>query len=88
MSDSYDIEQLLNSGKSIRIKPQGYSMYPLFRQGLDEAVIEKADFSMLHRGDVVLYRRDPVPGAPSLPRDPGTPQGLQKNCRHFLYGGR
>ena len=66
VNDSYNIEQLLNSGKSIRIKPKGYSMYPLFRQGLDEAVIEKADFSTLHRGDVVLYRRDPSPGAPSL----------------------
>ena len=58
MNDFYNIEQLLNSGKSIRIKPQGYSMYPLFRQGLDEAVIEKADFSTLHRGDVVVLDMD------------------------------
>ena len=36
----YDIEQLLATGHPIRIKPQGYSMYPLFIPGRDEAVIE------------------------------------------------
>lgn len=54
-----DIEQLLSDGNTIRIKPQGYSMYPLFVPGRDEAVISP----LLHppvglkRGDVVLYRR-------------------------------
>ena len=55
---SIDIEQLLASGTTIKIKPQGYSMYPLFVPGRDEACIECTDFSSLKRGDVILYRRD------------------------------
>ena len=27
---TYDIEQLLKDGSAIQLKPQGYSMYPLF----------------------------------------------------------
>ena len=42
---------------NIMIKPEGYSMYPLFVPGRDMAVITKADITMLKRGDVVLYRR-------------------------------
>ncbi len=53
-----DIEALLAEGKSIRIHPQGYSMYPLFVPGRDEAVIAPANTEMLKRGDVVLYRRE------------------------------
>lgn len=57
-SFAIDIEQLLANGKTIKIKPQGYSMYPLFVPGRDEACIERTDFSSLKRGDVILYRRD------------------------------
>lgn len=53
-----DIEALLEQGQVIQIRPQGYSMYPLFRSGKDEAVIGRADVSRLRRGDVVLYRRE------------------------------
>lgn len=53
-----DIEGLLRSGKSIQIKPQGYSMYPVLVPGRDEAIIEPVGVSVLKRGDVVLYRRD------------------------------
>ncbi len=53
-----DIEALLAEGKSIRIHPQGYSMYPLFVPGRDEAVIAPAEGKELKRGDVVLYRRE------------------------------
>lgn len=53
-----DIEALLADGKSIRIHPQGYSMYPLFVPGRDEAVIAPAGKRRLRRGDVVLYRRE------------------------------
>lgn len=53
-----DIEQLLNQGNIIQIKPQGTSMHPLFISGRDEACIEHTDFSSLKRGDVALYRRD------------------------------
>ena len=57
-SFSIDIEQLLANGQTIKIKPQGYSMYPFFVPGRDEACIEHTDFSSLKRGDVILYRRD------------------------------
>lgn len=55
---TYDIEQLLKDGSAIQLKPQGYSMYPLFIPGRDEAVIEAYPVDQLHRGDVILYRRD------------------------------
>lgn len=57
-SYKYDIEQLLSDGHPIRIKPQGYSMYPLFVPGRDEAIIEPVDPADLRRNDVALYRRD------------------------------
>ncbi len=60
-----DIEQLLAEGQVIQLKPRGTSMYPMFAEGRDEAVIApiekitQADGSLrLRRGDVVLYRRD------------------------------
>lgn len=34
-----DIEQLLAEGNIIQIKPRGYSMYPLFVPGRDEAIV-------------------------------------------------
>lgn len=60
MNTSYavDIEQLLEEGHVIRIKPEGYSMYPLFVPGRDAAIIEKVSVDTLKKGDVVLYRRD------------------------------
>ena len=60
METSYtvDIEQLLEEGHRIRIKPEGYSMYPLFVPGRDAALIEKVPVSDLKKGDVVLYWRD------------------------------
>ncbi len=53
-----DIEELLKRGQVIQIHPQGYSMYPMFVPGRDEAVIGRADTDKLRRGDVVLYRRE------------------------------
>lgn len=53
-----DIEQLLKDGHPIQIKPQGYSMYPLFVPGRDEAIIEPVQPEDLRRNDVALYRRD------------------------------
>lgn len=58
MSEKVDIERLLQEGQTVQIKPQGYSMYPLFVPGRDEAVIRKAEPESLKKGDVVLYRRD------------------------------
>lgn len=54
-----DIEKLLLEGNTIQLHPQGYSMYPMFLPGRDEAIISPIrDSSELKRGDVVLYRRD------------------------------
>ena len=53
-----DIEKLLAEGNVIQLKPQGYSMYPLFIPGRDEAVVAPVKVEKLKRGDVVLYRRD------------------------------
>lgn len=57
-TDKVDIEALLEQGRTIQVHPQGYSMYPMFIPGRDEAIIGKADLSRLRRGDVVLYRRE------------------------------
>lgn len=56
-SERVDIEKLLEEGNIIQIKPQGYSMYPLFLPGRDAVQIEKADITKVKRGDVLLYRR-------------------------------
>lgn len=53
-----NIEALLEAGKAIQIKPQGYSMYPVIVPGRDEAVVQREDPARLKRGDVALYRRD------------------------------
>lgn len=53
-----DLEQLLRDGNIIRIKPQGFSMYPLFIPGRDEALIQQVPVTSLKRNDVALYRRD------------------------------
>lgn len=52
-----DIEELLSQGYIVQIKPQGYSMYPMFVPGRDEARIAPPGSHRLKRGDVVLYRR-------------------------------
>lgn len=56
--EKQDIEKLLAEGSTVQFKPQGYSMYPLFVPGRDEAVVAPVDPMQLKRGDVVLYRRD------------------------------
>lgn len=57
-SYTQDLEQLLLDGYTIQLKPQGYSMYPLFIPGRDEALIERVPISTFKKGDVALYRRD------------------------------
>ena len=53
MEPKIDLEKLLNDGAIIRIKPQGYSMYPLFIPGRDEALIQQIPIGYLQRNDVV-----------------------------------
>lgn len=56
-SNIQSIEGLLGMGKAVRIKPQGYSMYPLIVPGRDSVIIESTEADGLKRGDVALYRR-------------------------------
>ncbi|MCM1064758.1 MAG: S24/S26 family peptidase [Eubacterium sp.] len=53
-----NIEELLESGSAVQIKPRGYSMYPVIVPGRDEVIVQKADTAKLKRGDVALYRRE------------------------------
>jgi hypothetical protein len=53
-----NIEELLAAGHTIRLHPLGYSMYPLFVPGRDEAIIAPLGERKPRRGDVVLYRRE------------------------------
>lgn len=53
-----DAEALLAQGHTIQIHPQGYSMYPLFLPGRDEAVVAPLREHRFRRGDVLLYRRE------------------------------
>lgn len=56
--DKIQIEEVLKAGNTVQIKPQGYSMYPVFVPGRDEAVIAPFSEGTLRRGNVALYRRD------------------------------
>lgn len=56
--EKVDIERLLEQGQQVQIHPQGYSMYPMFIPGRDEAILQKAEPAKLKKGDVVLYRRE------------------------------
>ena len=66
-SNQIDMEQLLQDGNILKLKPQGYSMYPLFIPGRDEALIQQAALESLRKNDVVLYRRDHSILVPHLP---------------------
>ncbi len=58
MDKAIDILELLEAGKTVQIKPQGFSMYPMLVPERDSAILIKADRKRLKRGDVVLYRRN------------------------------
>lgn len=53
-----NMEELLSKGNHIQIHPEGYSMYPMFIPGRDQAIIAPSDTFKLKKGHVVLYRRD------------------------------
>lgn len=56
---SQSIEEMLEQN-IVKIRPVGYSMYPVIVPGRDYVYIDKADFDKLKRGDVILYKR-PAP---------------------------
>ena len=51
------IQEILDSGKSVRILPQGISMRPMLRQGVDSVVLSPLPES-LQKYDIPLYQRD------------------------------
>ncbi|MBQ7955990.1 MAG: S24/S26 family peptidase [Lachnospiraceae bacterium] len=53
-----DLEKILAEGNAVRVKPQGFSMYPIVVPGRDEVIIEPIENKKLKRGDVALYRRE------------------------------
>lgn len=53
-----NIEAILDSGRAVKITPQGYSMYPVIVPGRDAVIVQKEEPAKLKRGDVALYRRD------------------------------
>lgn len=55
--EKINIEEILQSGKSVRFKPQGYSMYPLIVPGRDDVDVIPVKPDKIRRGDVILYRR-------------------------------
>lgn len=58
MEKMVDIEKLLSEGNNVKIKPQGWSMYPLIVYGRDKVIIEPPVAKRYKRGEVVLYRRE------------------------------
>lgn len=50
------IPELLEKGVAIRVKVGGFSMFPFIRKG-DTAIINRVDFKVLEKGDVVLFRK-------------------------------
>lgn len=57
-SGKVHIEEVLLQGKSVQIKPEGYSMYPLLVSERDEVILAPVNNRELKRGDIVLYRRE------------------------------
>ncbi len=49
---------LLKEGKMLTITPIGTSMFPLFTDPNDQAILAYVNIEKLHRGDVILYRRN------------------------------
>ncbi|MCR4673906.1 MAG: S24/S26 family peptidase [Lachnospiraceae bacterium] len=56
MEEKIDILELLKEGKTIQIKPEGYSMHPLLVPGRDEAILRPVKEEDIKRGQVLLFR--------------------------------
>lgn len=52
-----NIESLLNEGKTLQLKPLGFSMYPLIVPERDEVIVAPIRGHKIKRGDILLYRR-------------------------------
>lgn len=70
------IEETLKSGKQVKFKVRGQSMYPTLIEQRDSVVLEKKD--RYKRYDIILYRRDN--GHYVLHRIVGTKKGCFKLC--------
>ncbi len=56
MDEKIDVVELLKTGKTIQISPQGFSMYPLIVPGRDDAILRPLEDKDLRRGQVLLFR--------------------------------
>ncbi len=50
------MEEQLNNGKTVKFQPQGTSMLPMLRPGVDTVLLKKAP-DMLKKNDLPLYKR-------------------------------
>lgn len=50
------IQEQLNNGDLVRLIPQGTSMLPMLRPGVDTVILRRAD-AAIHKYDIALYRR-------------------------------
>ena len=44
--------------QKVCIHPQGYSMWPFLKEGRDSVIVKPLPVSSMHRGDIILYRRN------------------------------
>ena len=49
------LEEMLKSGAAVCFKPNGVSMLPLLRQGIDDVSLKKTGYK---KNDIVFYRRN------------------------------
>ncbi len=57
ITENVSPEKMLKEGKTIQIRPTGYSMYPLIYPDRDEVVLAPIRGRKLKWGDVVIFRR-------------------------------
>lgn len=52
------IQKEMQLHQEVCIHPQGYSMWPFLKEGRDSVIVKPLPVSSMHRGDIILYRRN------------------------------
>ena len=52
------IQKEMQLHQKVCIHPQGYSMWPFLKEGRDSVIVKPLPVSSMHRGDIILYRRN------------------------------
>ena len=52
------IQKEMQLHQEVCIHPQGYSMWPFLKEGRDSVIVKSLPVSSMHRGDIILYRRN------------------------------